>query len=101
MTRATTVTRAVSTHDSGLVTELIDAGIIPAQCRKWELIADANSVLIARSEVIVTPEQMEAVKAALLRHLDEPMYGPTQKANLSVPSDQLQWSWGSNFPAGR
>lgn len=53
---------------SPIVKELIAAGIIPENCVKWALDVSANSVVVIRSEVLVTEEQFRKIADALLAH---------------------------------
>ncbi len=57
-------TNAVS-PDSKILKRLIEAGIIPPQCRRWGLFFEAGSVAIMRTEVFVTPEQFEVISKIL------------------------------------
>src|SRR6266853_4999223 len=64
-------TNAVSVHDSRILKRLVEAGIIPPQCRRWELRAVADHLFEMVSEVIVTSEQLEVIEKALLEHPEE------------------------------
>lgn len=46
---------------------MIDAGIIPKECTRFELVFDAKDAIRAKCEFLVTEEQLEVVAAALVR----------------------------------
>lgn len=58
-------TKAVSVHDSKIVKKLIDLGVIPPQCKRWNMRAEVEHVFIIESEVIVTPEQLKIIENVL------------------------------------
>src|SRR5712692_871137 len=57
-------TNAVSVY-SNIVRRLIENGIIPPQCRRWELLFEVGHVFLMRSEVFVTSEQLEVIEKVL------------------------------------
>ncbi len=62
---------SISTFNSKIVAELIEAGIIPRHCSKWEMVADVKDAVRIRSEVFVTEEQYRQIADALLRNKTE------------------------------
>lgn len=58
---------AITPRESKAVKAMIDAGIIPAECTRFELVLDAKDAIRARCEFFVTEEQLEVVAAELRR----------------------------------
>ncbi len=56
----------VFTQQSQIIKDLIEAAIIPANCTDWSLEAKAHSVLVMRTEVIVSTEQFEKIARVLM-----------------------------------
>lgn len=58
--------KAFCPNNNPIVKELVDAGIIAPECRKWHLVAEVNSAVKVVSEVFVTEEQFRKIADALL-----------------------------------
>jgi len=64
-------TSAVFPPASKLVKALLDAGIIPAQCTRFDLHISFDDVIRATYEVIVSEEQFEKIAATLKDNPEE------------------------------
>lgn len=60
-----------SSQTSKAIKELIDAGVIPKDCRRFELICTTSSPILLRYEVNATPEQVQRIADALIRNPEE------------------------------
>jgi hypothetical protein len=56
---------AFAARGSKLVKALTDAGIVPAECSRFELVLDTKEPVRAKCEFNVTSDQMEVIVAAL------------------------------------
>lgn len=63
--------KACCPNNSKAIKALIEAGIIPQECRRFELIAEPNQFVTMRYEVHVTEEQMQQIADALIASPDE------------------------------
>ena len=57
----------VSAHNP-IIMELIEAGVIPKQCRKFTIEAKIGTPVVITSEVFVTEEQFRVIADSLKRH---------------------------------
>lgn len=62
---------AISSNTSKAIGQLKDAGIIPPQCRRFELVAEAGKPVLLRLEVLATEEQVQQIADALERNSSE------------------------------
>lgn len=89
-----TQTRALVPHASKAVRALIEAGIVPEMCTRFELKIAANEVIRAKCEFLLSEEQMEKIATALRDHPEEAkaiartFWGRRQ---VTVGSDQEQF----------
>jgi len=56
---------AISPHGLKSIEKLIEAGLIPQECTKFEVMVAVGQPVRIRSEAFVTKEQMDALVAAL------------------------------------
>ena len=63
--------KAIKPQNSKAVAELIEIGLLPAACTRFELVIDAKDAIRAKCEFIVTEEQMVAISEAFARNPDE------------------------------
>ena len=57
--------------NSKVVDELTASGVIPKNCRKFELIIEAGGVVLIREELFATIEQVQQIKEVLERNPEE------------------------------
>lgn len=62
---------AIKPTRSKAVAELIEIGLIPAECTRFELVLDAKDVIRAKCEFNVTEEQMGKIRDAFTRNPEE------------------------------
>ena len=58
-------------NTSKAIKELIEAGVIPQECRRFELVAEPMKPVIMRYEVMATEEQMQKIADALIRNPED------------------------------
>lgn len=56
---------------SQVIRALIDMGIVPSECRRFELIADADEPVLFRYEIRPSAEQMQILLDTLQQHPEE------------------------------
>jgi hypothetical protein len=62
---------AISPHNSKAIKELIAAGIIPPECIRFELLAEAGETVRLRYEVHASEDQIQQIADALKRNPEE------------------------------
>ena len=63
--------KAVGANGSTAIKTLIESGVIPPECRRFELLAEAGGLILLRFEVNATEDQMEIIAKALSDNRDE------------------------------
>jgi hypothetical protein len=65
------VSEAIYSWDSKIIKRLIEAGIVPHDCTRFELVAEVNSAVVLRIERYASGEEYARVIDALVDNADE------------------------------
>lgn len=63
--------KAITPQTSNALRELINIGLIPAQCTRFELVIDAKDAIRAKVEFLVTEEKLQQIADAFKRNPEE------------------------------
>jgi hypothetical protein len=64
---------AIKPQDSNAVKKLIEIGILPPDCTRFELVIDAKDVIRAKCEFFVSEEALHEIAAVFEQNPDEAM----------------------------
>lgn len=64
-------TEAIRPQDSQAVRKLIELGILPPDCTRFELVIDAKDAIRAKCEFFVSEEALQEIAAVFEQHPEE------------------------------